>query len=58
MADALDHIAVTVVDSIDDHGAVQVQQDAIHRPSFGFRLPQPIQEFLLERFVSRSFNQS
>ncbi len=39
LPDALDHIAVAVVNFIDHHRTVQVQQNAVHRAAFGFGPP-------------------
>ncbi len=57
-ARARDHVAVGVVDAVDDHGAVQIEQHAVDGPLLRFGLAQPLKEFSLQRFVSAALDQT
>jgi hypothetical protein len=53
-----DKIAVGIVDLLDHHRSVQIEQHPVHWPARLLLLPQAIEEFGLERFVVAPPNQA
>ena len=58
LADRFDEIAVTVINPDHDHRSVQIEQHAIDRSPFLFRLAQKVQKLAFERFVILFHNQA